>query len=918
MKSTRKYLTILALFFCALVSFNSFAANITSAAAGNWSATGTWVGGVVPGSADNVTIAHAVTGNITTSCTNLTVNTGVTFTISAGVTLTVSGNIALNTGSVIAGATADIIMNGATRTISGNTSAVINPSLTITGATSVIATITVNNLTINSGVTLTANAALSVAGNLECDGTLAGTNTVTLTGTKLLGGGISGTRGVISVSSFIIMSGAGTRTISGAADALGASFLSFTTAVTTATSSGAVTISAGADVTFSTNYASGTSSGLLTNNGTMAFTGAAGITINSSAGGLTNNGTMTFGTSGTPGTGALTMASSIDIVNTGTMTFYGTGTNITTGTFYTLSNSGTITLSGTYIGAQPNPSAINTTTGTITAAAVNLSATSAAFTNNGSFTITGNLSGSGTSTWTQGSSANAVLNIGGALTVNTLNASGAGNTVNYNGSGAQTIKLPSSSTYHHLTTNTGNTKTPTAGLTINGDLTIGASSTFAASTFTHNLKEDFINSGAFTAGTSTIIFNSSTVAQTLTGAATFYNLTMNNTFASGSLTLNSPVTVTNTLTMTSKNILTTSTNVLTLGSAASTTIGSASSYVDGPMVNTVATSTANTVRNFPIGRSTSYRPVVLTVTHSNATSVTYTAEVINSSATALGYTLPGTLTKVSDVRYWDVARQSVANFTNATIQIYYNTDDGVTDNLDLRVAKTIGAGTAWTDAGGTGTANTTGNITSGSFTSFSRFTLANNTGGTNPLPIELIYFDAITNGNNVDVSWKTASEINNDYFTVERSADGANFENIGIVDGAGNSTSILNYSLSDYRPYNGKSYYRLKQTDFNGMYTYSKVIAVEFNTANEFNFNVYPNPGASENLNLSITGNKSEEVLVVVYDISGKESYSKVIIVETDGENIYALDPSKKLSAGVYLITATSNQIICSKKLIVR
>lgn len=94
------------------------------------------------------------------------------------------------------------------------------------------------------------------------------------------------------------------------------------------------------------------------------------------------------------------------------------------------------------------------------------------------------------------------------------------------------------------------------------------------------------------------------------------------------------------------------------------------------------------------------------------------------------------------------------------------------------------------------------------------------------LPIELISFNAVLKKNLVLLTWITSSEINNDYFTVERSIDGINFEVIGTLNGAGNSTAILNYQLTDDDPFLGTNYYRLKQTDFDGKYTYSEVRAV--------------------------------------------------------------------------------------------
>jgi hypothetical protein len=88
------------------------------------------------------------------------------------------------------------------------------------------------------------------------------------------------------------------------------------------------------------------------------------------------------------------------------------------------------------------------------------------------------------------------------------------------------------------------------------------------------------------------------------------------------------------------------------------------------------------------------------------------------------------------------------------------------------------------------------------------------------LPIELINFIPHVQDNWVNLKWQTASEINNDYFTIEKSKTASNWIIVTQVNGAGNSSNILSYSTTDQIPYNGISYYRLKQTDFNGQFEY--------------------------------------------------------------------------------------------------
>jgi hypothetical protein len=115
-----------------------------------------------------------------------------------------------------------------------------------------------------------------------------------------------------------------------------------------------------------------------------------------------------------------------------------------------------------------------------------------------------------------------------------------------------------------------------------------------------------------------------------------------------------------------------------------------------------------------------------------------------------------------------------------------------------------------------------------------------------PLPIDLLYFTAQPfNGNNspkVLCNWATASELNNAYFTVEKTIDAINFSEVGNLNGAGYSNNTLFYSMTDENPHMGQSYYRLKQTDFNGMFSYSELAPVYISNNKSPEFIIYPNP----------------------------------------------------------------------------
>ncbi|PIZ06468.1 MAG: hypothetical protein COY57_01810 [Flavobacteriales bacterium CG_4_10_14_0_8_um_filter_32_5] len=187
------------------------------------------------------------------------------------------------------------------------------------------------------------------------------------------------------------------------------------------------------------------------------------------------------------------------------------------------------------------------------------------------------------------------------------------------------------------------------------------------------------------------------------------------------------------------------------------------------------------------------------------------------------------------------------------------------------------------------------------------------------LPIELISFEANVNNQQVDVKWITASEINNDIFTIEKSKDAKNWEKVLTVKGAGNSNQVIEYFDVDYNPYIEISYYRLKQTDFNGAYSYSNIVPVKFEEINtEGNINLFPSPAnVGETVHLVFKNIFESELLVVLRDLKGSEFYSKVIVNIEDGKLI-GVPIDTNIPSGVYLITATSENQMYSQKLIIK
>ena len=428
---------------------------------------------------------------------------------------------------------------------------------------------------------------------------------------------------------------------------------------------------------------------------------------------------------------------------------------------------------------------------------------------------------------------------------------------------------------------------------------------------TANGVDALYNDGTFQARLGTVTFNTSG-AQAIGGASvtTFYNLSINN---SSNITLNKASIVSGFLSMVNGKLMTTNTNVLTCTSTASASIGSNASYVDGPMVHTVAASTLQN-RTYPIGKGAAYRPVVLSVTHSNATAVTYRAELNNSPATALPFTNPPTIANVSAVRYVRFIRSAVANFTSGRLQMYYDTDDVVGDKNTLLVAHDDGV-SAWQNFGGTATANWTGNIISNLFTNFNNyFALGNPPGGGNALPISLASFNATFEGKVVETHWTTQSEINNDYFTLERSSDNNVFTPIAQIDGSGNTTLTKNYSFIDQQPLRGISYYRLKQTDFDGHYEYFHSVVVQ--NKNKTTFVLFPNPAANTSI-IHLSGETDlSSATITVQDLTGRTIPATYKFSENGSVEIH-IDEYYLKTGSVYFINATDGQTVVREKLLI-
>lgn len=187
------------------------------------------------------------------------------------------------------------------------------------------------------------------------------------------------------------------------------------------------------------------------------------------------------------------------------------------------------------------------------------------------------------------------------------------------------------------------------------------------------------------------------------------------------------------------------------------------------------------------------------------------------------------------------------------------------------------------------------------------------------LPITLLSFEVEKKINSVLLIWATLTEINNDYFTIEKSKDGENFEFVGTVKGAGNSLGRLNYKLLDTNPYYGVSYYRLKQTDFNGEYAYSELKSVDFesNATRGDGVKVYPNPNNGYQLFLEVDETLIGSVQWRLFNEDGKLIIENEISISENRSNIRVeVLKGKTITPGFYILKLITPNNTMSKKVI--
>jgi len=742
-----------------------------------------------------------------------------------------------------------VILNGFSGTTLDNHSSATFYNLTLdqAGVKSSSGSITVSNdFTINVGSQLTQSAnRLTIAGNVDISGTLnhSGGNDIYLTGSSKA---LSGT-GTQTTANYMLESGSnynltddwsinsletwtGGATFSVATTktlTLASTFYTRTNANITLTGSANMTVGGDAWMAAEAGSIFNLNSGILDLNGANAYMCGGSGTFNANSGtinissanstisGTFNEGTSTVNFDGSAQNVPAETYSNLTISNAGTKTASGNidvNGNLVTGATATCKldlSSNDLTLAGNLtVGASDGLNASNAacsvtldgssnqdishagiTPGTPTAT-LYLTSSGGSYTSEKWISVTTGVNNTGTTLWAQGNGT--IGNSSGLLTDQSLTVT-KGTTYYINAFDQYDDSWDGTTWYLHTATSLGGTQVATLS-----DPDDGADTDASGSWDASAAELETSTSFTYLTAASSAMFNDFVIANSGTG-----------------ITLNSEISVDGTLTFTSGDIDASSNN-LVLTENASFSGADDDSHVTGTIVRTLASTSE---ADFPLGDGTELRQA--NVTPPDGTSRDWTVSYTSSAYGDL--TLTGSLTNVSATYYWDITPSSAAN--SSVIDLNWTSNPGIQDADLTNIKLAHFTGTDWEEIATTTAGTTTSGSVSGTVSSFSPFTLG--TVGANPLPIKLVTFYGEKQQKNNVLRWTTASEKNNDYFTIEKTTDGKEFYEVGRIEGAGNSIYQNSYSLTDANVDEVLNYYRLVQTDFDGDKEYSNLITID-------------------------------------------------------------------------------------------
>ncbi|MCU0433372.1 MAG: hypothetical protein MUC87_07970 [Bacteroidia bacterium] len=515
--------------------------------------------------------------------------------------------------------------------------------------------------------------------------------------------------------------------------------------------------------------------------------------------------------------------------------------------------------------------------------------------------------------------AGATLNICGNFVNNgTLNAHPNSTIIFNNGSVVQSISgsfVGTDKMGNLVITKTGGSVILNSAIDIGGNFTTSNANSIlntngyyvrVAGNFNNNAgSTTFSNTGT----TGTLEFNGTGTQTYNQGSSTLTlnNVVMDNTGAGVTLSTNMVLGTSGTLTLTNGRIVTAAHEVqVTNGATTACNAGNAGSYVAGNLRRTL--SGAAGAYELPVGHTAQgYQRA--TITFTTATTIpqlvarfdpwpAVPSGPVSSECLIANYNVLPALNN----GYWTINASATPTSGNYNVTLYSTGFSNSGGAAGWTVMKSSVSSGPWALQGTCVTTSTATQTSRTGLNGFSVFAVAQTN---TPLPIELLFFRGTNEGDHNVLRWATASEEGNDYFTLERSTDGMNFVEIGRVDGAGNSTQLLNYLFVDNYPATGENYYRLKQTDFNGAYSYSQIELVYYYPGSVYIDNLHPNPTNG----------------IILFDFVSPEP-SALHIVATDIAGRIVLDEQKTVQggrqqvstaltgcgAGVYLLRVTDER----------
>ncbi len=320
---------------------------------------------------------------------------------------------------------------------------------------------------------------------------------------------------------------------------------------------------------------------------------------------------------------------------------------------------------------------------------------------------------------------------------------------------------------------------------------------------------------------------------------------------------------------------------------------------------------ANQTGTFVLGNT----GATVSFTTASTTAGSLNASVTNATPNIVG-SLPTGIVNIAN-RFWTITQTGLSGFTYA-ITFDLSTLSGVQNFNALKVLRRNNNTSPWVDVetiSGVSVLRNAPFITVTGLTSFSDFTIGSD--NSNPLPVELISFNALNTSDGVLLSWQTASELNNAGFEVERRSENrgtsAEWQVLGFVRGAGTTTERQSYSFLD-KTASGKVQYRLKQVDFDGRFEYSNVIEVDAGLPKTFALEQnYPNPFNPTTV-ISYQLPVANQVSLKIFDVLGKEVATLVNQRQEAGAYNYTLNAAN-LSSGVYFYRLQAGNFVQTRKM---